>query len=67
MTLLLIPTLWILGLALVVGLCTAARRGDRQQLETRPEPGEQFARHAHARQRGREQAGQFAPAGRAAA
>jgi hypothetical protein len=30
MPLVLIPTIWIVGLALVAGLCMAARRGDSQ-------------------------------------
>ena len=37
MTLLLIPAIWILALALVAGLCMAASRGDSQQTEARPE------------------------------
>jgi len=37
MTLLLIPAIWILALALVAGLCMAASRGDSQHAEAGPE------------------------------
>jgi len=70
MTLLLIPAIWILGLALVAGLCMAARRGDSQPEAACDAHGVNLRASVDSRQGRRATAaehGEFAGAGRAAA
>lgn len=71
MTLLLIPAIWILGLALVAGLCMAASRGDSQQVPARTEARQDRRRlqgeKSHGTGARRAEHGELAGAGRAAA
>ena len=76
MTLLLIPTIWILGLAIVAGLCVAARRGDSalelvssraKAANVRASDEARLGSRSAARRAGGSEHDEFVGAGRAAA